>query len=92
MARSSKRRVPAIAIRGISDAMVTYEPFFANQVSDDFLMTFEKGVAAMEAEKIEAAMAFFHKANQLRAGGDAAAQIWLKTCKAIFTERQGIRK
>lgn len=85
------RRVPAIAIRGISDAMVTYEPFFADQVSDTFLMTFEKGVVAMETGKIEAAMAFFHKANQLRDGGDAAAQIWLTTCTTLFKERQGIK-
>ncbi len=78
------RRVPAIPIRGISDAMVTYEPFFADQVSAAFLTTFEKGVVAMEAGKTASAMAFFNQADQLRDGGDAASKIWLKACTAAF--------
>lgn len=78
------RRIPLIAVRGISDSMATYEPFFANQVSDAFLATFEKGVVAMEAGKMEAAMAFFSKADQLRPEGDAAAKIWLEACKTAL--------
>jgi len=80
------RRVPMIALRGISNSMVTYEPFFVNQVSDDFLATFEKGVVAMEAGNNEAAMAFFGKADKLRSDGDAASKIWLEACKTAFNE------
>jgi len=64
--------------------MVTYEPFFADQVSAAFLTTFEKGVVAMEAGKTASAMAFFNQADQLRDGGDAASKIWLKACTAAF--------
>lgn len=84
------RRVPVIAVSGISNSMITYEPFFANQVSDAFLQTFEKGVVAMETGKTEAAMAFFSNANQLRAGGDAASKIWLDACLIAFNEGQTV--
>ena len=84
------RRVPVISVNGISKAMKTYEPFFANQVSNDFLTTFEKGVVAMEEGKTEAAMAFFSKANELRPEGDAASKIWLATCIAAFNEGQTV--
>ena len=84
------RRIPSIALRGISNSMVTYEPFFANQVPDSFLAEFEKGVVAMEAGRNEAAMAFFHKADQLRPAGDAAAKIWLQACKTAFNEGQAV--
>lgn len=84
------RRLPKIAIRGISAAMVTYEPFFTNQVSANFLTTFEKGVEAMETGKIETAMAFFNKADQLRPDGDAAAKIWLQACETAFNEGETV--
>ena len=84
------RRVPSIALRGISNSMVTYEPFFANQVPDAFLATFEKGVVAMETGKTEAAMAFFSKADKLRPEGDAASKIWLDTCKKAFNEGEAV--
>ena len=80
------RRIPLISVRGISKSMMTYEPFFKNQVSDNFLEKFGKGVIALEQEKIEAAMAFFNKADQLREGGDAASQIWLKACTTAFND------
>ena len=80
------RRIPLISVSGISQAMVTYEPFFANQVSDTFLENFNNGVEALEEEKIEAAMAFFNKANQLRFGGDAASRIWLNACTKAFND------
>ncbi len=84
------RRIPLIAVRGISDAMLTYEPFFTHQVSDAFLTAFEKGVVAMEEEKTEAAMAFFSKADQLRSGGDAASKIWLNACTSAFNEGEAV--
>ena len=84
------RRIPKIAVRGISNSMATYEPFFANQVPDIFLATFEKGVIAMEAGKTEAAMAFFSKADRLRPEGDAAAKIWLEACKKAFNEGEAV--
>lgn len=84
------RRIPMIAVRGISNSVATYEPFFARQVPDAFLATFEKGVIAMEAGKTEAAMAFFSKADQLRPEGDAAAKIWLEACKTAFNEGEAV--
>ncbi len=84
------RRVPLIAVRGISNAMVTYEPFFTNQISESFLETFEKAVVALEEGKTEAAMKFFNKADQIRKGGDTASKIWLEICKTAFNEGQAV--
>lgn len=70
--------------------MVTYEPFFTNPVPDAFLAEFKKGVIAMEADKIEAAMASFNKADQLRPEGDAASKIWLKACNIAFNEGETV--
>ena len=80
------RRLPHIEVKGISLKKRTYEPFFAHLVPDDFLLTFEKGVNAMEDGKTEVAMAAFNKSNQLREGGDVASQIWLNICKEAFEE------
>jgi len=84
------RRLPLIALRGISNSMATYEPFFANQVPDEFLVTFEKGVVALEAGNNELAMVHFSKADQLRPGGDIASQIWLETCKKAFNDGEAV--
>ena len=84
------RRLPLIAVRGISNSMVTYEPFFTDQVSESFLATFEKGVIALEEGKNEAAMAFFNKADQIRPNGDTASKIWLEICKAAFNEGHAV--
>lgn len=84
------RRLPSIALRSISNSMVTYEPFFTNQVPDAFLAEFKKGVIALEADKIEAAMDSFSKADQLRPEGDTASKIWLEACKTAFNEGQTV--
>ena len=88
------RRLPHIEVKGISLKKRTYEPFFADKITDQFLETFEKGVNAMEDGKTEAAMAAFNQSNQLREGGDVASQIWLNICKEAFEEgvEVGIRR
>ena len=35
-------------------------------------------------------MTFFNKAEQLRAGGDAASKICLETCERMFNEGQSV--
>jgi len=80
------RRLPHIEVKGISRSIGIYEPFFSDQVSDQFLSTFEKGVNAMGEGKTEAAMSFFDKSNKLKPGGDTASVIWLNICKTAFEE------
>lgn len=75
------RRLPNIEVKGISDVMATYEPFFANKVSDIFLSVFSNAVEAMEAGKNKEAMAYFDKANRLHPGGDLSSLVWLEICK-----------
>lgn len=78
------RRLPLIEVKGVSASLVTYEPFFTDQVSNAFLTTFDKGVVAMKEGKTEEAMAFFSKANKLRPEGDPASIIWLNACKTAY--------
>jgi len=80
------RRLPLIEVKGVSSSLVTYEPFFTSQVSNEFLNTFDKGLVAMEEGKMEAAMAYFSKSDQIRPGGDPASKIWLKACKTALVE------
>lgn len=84
------RRVPRIAVAGIPEAIITYEPFFADQIPGSFLEEFERGVAALEGEQTQEAVDRFRNANELRPGGDPAAQLWLKECETALKEGQTV--
>ena len=75
------RRVPRISVSGISQDIVTYEPFFTSEISESFLSVFEQGVAAMEGGNTDEAINYFTQADELKPGGDAAAQLWLSECQ-----------
>ncbi len=80
------RRVPRFVVQGISDEMITYEPFFADQVSESFLAQFEEGVVALEKGNTQKAIDSFNQANELRPGGDAAAKLWSEECVRALEE------
>ena len=83
------RRVPRIALAGFSKPIATYEPFFSDAISAQFLEAFDKGVAALEAGNNEEAKRHFESANDLRQGGDIASKLWIQKCeKAIQSGSQ----
>jgi class 3 adenylate cyclase len=84
------RRVPLIAVKGISKKIVTYEPFFANQVDEAFLEQFELGAVALEKGNGQEAMLHFDRADELRSGGDAAAKLWSKECAIAIKNNQTV--
>lgn len=84
------RRMPRISLKGLSENMVTYEPFFADRISDDFLEVFEKGVVALEKGKNEDAITFFVQADAIPSGGDQASRVWLAECKAALEEARKV--
>jgi class 3 adenylate cyclase len=72
------RRVPRISVKGISKDIISYEPFFADQVTKIFLDKFEQGVSALEEGNNENAITYFSEADKLRPGGDVASKLWLE--------------
>jgi len=72
----SFRKLPAIPLKGILGNVSTYEPFFAGQVPEQFLDTFNEGVEALANEDNAHAIECFTKAAQYRKGGDPASEIW----------------
>ncbi|NND31960.1 MAG: adenylate/guanylate cyclase domain-containing protein [Saprospiraceae bacterium] len=84
------RRVPRITVKGISKEIITYEPFFADQVAESFLQQFERGATALEAGNPKKALSHFNKADELRAGGDAAAKLWSKECAKAISSNESV--
>jgi class 3 adenylate cyclase len=80
------RRVPPFSVKGISETLITYEPFFAKRVSADFLEQFERGVQALEKGNNQEAINFFKQANTLFPGGDAASRLWWRECEQASEE------
>ena len=80
------RRVPPIAVKGISEAIVTYEPFLADSITEAFLKQFENGVVALEEGNNQEAITLFRQADTLRPGGDAAAKLWSKECELAMRD------
>lgn len=80
------RRVPRIAIAGFSKPIKTYEPFFTDSISEDFLNEFHNGVDALEQDNPKEGKAFFVAADALKNDGDRASKLWIETCeKAILS-------
>jgi len=79
------RKVPSISVKGIDNDLVTYEPFFANQIDSGFLDKFNEGAAALEEGKNTDAIACFREADELRPGGDVAAKLWQDLAKEANT-------
>ena len=77
------RRLPPISLKGLSSAMITYEPFFRS-MDHSFLTPFEHGVSALESGDCEGAIAHFNRANSLRSDVDLASQIWTAECHKII--------
>ena len=66
------RRLGDVQIRGKKERVCIYEAF--DQSKDlEWIETFNKGMAAMEAGESTAAVAFFQDADTQRDGGDAAS-------------------
>ena len=82
------RRLPRIALKGLSSSMTSYEPFFTNQIPNSFLKQFELGVSALEKGNTKEAMSYFEEANTLRKGGDKASEIWIKECAKALENGQ----
>ena len=80
------RRLPRISVQGISNDMVTYEPFFTANLETSFLSTFEQGVNLLEDGKLDEALICFNQADQRRPGGDAASKLWAKECSDALTQ------
>lgn len=84
------RRAPRIAVKGVSEAISTYEPFVAGHVSEAFLDEFECGVVALEAGNSREAKACFDRADALHPGGDAASQLWSKECALAISDGRSV--
>ncbi len=82
------RRIPPFTVKGISETMITYEPFFADEALEAFLVEFELGVKALEDGKNERAIRHFTQANTCRPGGDAASQLWIAECELALKEQR----
>lgn len=84
------RRVPRIALKGLSEAMFTYEPFFADRVPQLFLEQFEQGVIAMEEGNTREAITCFIEADALRPGGDVASKLWIEECEEALKNGRAV--
>lgn len=84
------RLVPYIAAAGGAEPLATYEPFFKDTVSQEFLAAFHEGVFAMQREALAEAVKHFEQAHQLRDGGDATSRMWLAACKSAIREGRQI--
>jgi class 3 adenylate cyclase len=84
------RRVPPFSVKGISETLMTYEPFFAKRVPADFLEQFELGVQSLEKGNNQEAINFFKQAQALYPGGDAASKLWRKECEQALAEERTV--
>ena len=80
------RMLPYLAVTGVSEPLMTYEPFKAGMVSQPFLDAFHEGVFAVERQDLESAIASFERADQLREGGDTASLKWKAECEAALRD------
>ena len=84
------RKVPRISVKGIDNDLITFEPFFANQVTQPFLDKFNEGGLAIEEGKNKQAIACFKEANELRTGGDTASRLWLEFAKEAIASAANV--
>ncbi len=84
------RRVPMIAVKGVREALIAYEPFFADQVSMEFLSAFEMGVNAVGKGELKEAIDCFTRSDSLFVNGDAASKIWMRECQLALSEGRSI--
>lgn len=83
------RMLPLMAIPGVAEPMVAYEPLKPEAVSQAFIEMFHEGVFAVQRHDLDKAMTCFERAHQGRDGGDAVSLQWLEECRAA--QREGRR-
>lgn len=84
------RRLPRFAMKGISEPIIAYEPFFTDYAPAACLAAFERGVVALEDGDNQQAIDCFKQADALRPAGDRASVLWLRECEQALEDGRDV--